>query len=184
MNVWIVGWRRWYEILQSNLLGVSSQTYNREMAKFKMFFWDGIRFFINLKCLFEMVYIFLLISNVTLFSSLLDDKLLIKLLKEYIKVYNLPMKVIFFEDATSIVGKRKYANKSNSVIGFSLPLSIYSSGLPDQKNSIANNAHDIFRVLREFKGYCGYGYYGPTPCCGWNNSLKIIFLWQRQQIQL
>jgi hypothetical protein len=37
-----------------------------------------------------------------LFSSLLDDKLLIKLLKEYIKVYNLPMKVIFFEDATSI----------------------------------------------------------------------------------
>jgi|LakMenEpi03Aug12_release.lakeMendotaPanAssembly.Ray.scaffolds.fasta_scaffold1194122_1 hypothetical protein len=153
----------------------------------------------NLKCLFEMVYVFLLISNaclrwytffllisnVTLFLSLLDDKLLIKLLKEYITVYNLPMKVIFFEDATSIVGKRKYANKSNSVIGFSLPLlSIYSSGLPDQKDSIANNAHDIFRVLREFKGYCGYGYYGPTPCCGWNNSLKIIFLWQRQQIQL
>ena len=92
------------------------------------------------------------------------------------------MKVIFSEDASSIVGKRTYANKSNSVIGFSLPLST-SSGLLDQKDSVANNAHEIFRVFRKFKGYSGYGYYGPTPC-GWNNSLKIIFVWQRQQIQL
>lgn len=130
---------------------------------------------------------FLLISNVTLFSSLLDNKLLIKLLKEYIKVYNLPMKVIFFEDATSIsqsLGSQQMGMPTNPIqwSGLVFPYCLYIH--PDQKDSIANNAHDIFRVLREFKGYCGYGYYGPTPCCGWNNSLKIIFLWQRQQIQL
>ena len=81
------------------------------------------------------------------------------------------MKVIFFEDATSIVGKRKYANKSNSVIGFSLPLSIYSSGLPDQKDSIANNAHDIFAPgVPRVQGLLWLWNYGSTPC-GWNYLL-------------
>jgi hypothetical protein len=60
------------------------------------------------------------------------------------------MKVILSEDATSVVGKRMYARKSNSVTGFSLPLSTIS-GLPDQKDSAANNAHDIVRMFREFK---------------------------------
>jgi hypothetical protein len=59
------------------------------------------------------------------------------------------MKVILSENATSVVGKRTYANKSNSATGFSLPLST-SSGLPDQKDSVANNAHGIVRMFREF----------------------------------
>jgi hypothetical protein len=60
------------------------------------------------------------------------------------------MKVILSEDATSVVGKRTYANKSNSATGFSLPLST-SSGLPDQKDSVANNAHGIVQMFREFQ---------------------------------
>ena len=129
------------------------------MAKYKMSVWDGIRFFINLKCLLEMAYVFLLILNVTYFSSLLDDKLLIKLLKEYIKVYNLPMKVIFFEDATSIVGKRKYV-PTNPIQWSGLVFPCLYIHLDFRIRKILlqimlmTSSH---RVFREFKGYCGYG---------------------------
>jgi hypothetical protein len=51
VNLWIMGGRRCYEILQSNLLGVlpSSQTIHHEMAKYQMPVVDGILLFKSIK---------------------------------------------------------------------------------------------------------------------------------------
>jgi hypothetical protein len=57
-------------------------------------------------------------------SGLLNGILLNgKAITEFLLERNLPMKVILAEDATSVVGKRTYVSKWNSVMGFSLPLS-------------------------------------------------------------
>lgn len=70
----------------------------------------------NLECIINIMKYFSI--NIIYFSGLLDGKLLNgKAVKEYFKEHNLPMKVILSQDATSIVGKRSYANKSDSVTG-------------------------------------------------------------------
>lgn len=59
------------------------------------------------------------------------------------------MVVSIAEDATAIVGRREYGIKSNSVIGFSLPLEI--NGLPDSSLSKVKTAEDIINMFASFE---------------------------------
>ena len=119
MSTWILGGRKLYEIFHSNFKGVFPSPRSIE-AKLDKF--DA--------CLTEGV-------------------LGISRLKDYLVTNRLPQIVSISEDATAIVGRREYHAKTNSVIGFSLPLS--STGLPNPEMSVVKKAEDIVTIFRKFQ---------------------------------
>ena len=71
-----------------------------------------------------------------------------KSLKDFLVSNNLPLKAFLSEDATAVVGRRKYVLKLNSVIGFNLPLG--ASGLPDGSMSVVKSAVDIVKMFQNY----------------------------------
>ena len=82
--------------------------------------------------------------------SVEEGKINVKMLKHFLIQHNLPMVVSIAEEATAIVGRREYAGiKSNSVIGFSLPLE--NNGLPDSSLSKVKTAENIINMFASFE---------------------------------
>ena len=92
ISVWILGGRRVFEILYSNLKGVfpSPRTIETKLAAFDIPVQEGI---IN-----------------------------VKVLVEYLTIKKLKPVVFLSADATAVIPKLEYHSKSNSVVGCSLPL--------------------------------------------------------------
>lgn len=118
MNVWILGGRKLYEIFNSNFQGVFPSPSTIERKLAK-------------------------------FGMSVDEGVVnVHALKEYITSNNLPPIVCLSEDATALVGRREYSSKTNSVVGFSLPLK--PDGFPDTSLSIARTASDIIRQFQKY----------------------------------
>jgi len=118
MNVLILGGRRLYEIFNANFKGVFPSLTT-----------------VN--------------KRLSQFNSSADEgSTNIQLIKDFLVSNGAPLVVSFSEDATGVVGRREYHPKSNSLVGFSLPLG--PNGFPDPSLSIARTAQDI---IRQFKSY-------------------------------
>lgn len=118
INVLILGGRRLYEVFNANFQGVFPSLTT-----------------IN--------------KRLSQFNSSADEgSTNIQLVKDYLVANGASLVVSFSEDATGVVGRREYHAKSNSLVGFSLPLG--PNGFPDPSLSIARTAHDI---VRQFEAY-------------------------------
>lgn len=130
MSTWILGGQKLYEIFYSNFKGAFPSPRSIE-------------------------------ANLDKFDSCLTQGVLgISRLKDYLDTNNLPHIVSISEDATAIVGRREYHAKTNSVIGFSLPLS--SSGLPNTEMSVVKKSEDIVSFSKISKGLYSNGNYGAA----------------------
>ncbi len=94
LNAWIIGGRRFYEILHANSKGglPSPRTVERKLANYNV--------------------------------PLKEGEINVDSLKKYLLDQNLPLVVSIAEDATAIVAKREYCSSSNSIMGASLPLQL------------------------------------------------------------
>ncbi len=90
------------------------------------------------------------------FPSTPQEQINVKFLADYLKTSKLPLTVSIAEDATSIIGRWEYCAKTNSIIGFSLPLQ--ENGLPNYKTAEVRNARDkakaFFTLERATKIRC------------------------------
>ncbi|CAG9812470.1 unnamed protein product, partial [Phaedon cochleariae] len=114
--------------------------------------------------------------------NLCEGKLRFIELKEYLLKHNYPLDVWISEDATAITGRIQYDSKTDSIIGFPLPLTS-STGLPVVGHYEATNAKRIYQIFST-EDKCKYAYVvmaqplapNAAPFCicafGTNNKFK------------
>ena len=117
MSVWILGGRRLYEIFNANFQGVFPSTTTIHRR----------------------------LSSFNMSAN--EGSLNLHIVKNYLLSNGAPLVVSLSEDASGVVGRREYYAKTNSIVGFALPLG--PNGFPDSALCIVRTAADI----RLFKTY-------------------------------
>lgn len=118
LNIWILGGRRLYEIFHSNFTGAFPSPTTIH----------------NRLLRFDL--------------SVTEDSVNYSAVKDFLVTNNAPLTVCLSEDATGVIGRVEYYEKTNSLIGFSGPLQ--NNGFPAPNAFIVRTANDIVHQFGQY----------------------------------